>query len=80
MRKTEAFCGVQILTYALLSNHFHILVYVPEREDISDAELISRLRIFYSGPLIDQFAQQLQEARRWAMEIGTDSAPSGPYG
>jgi hypothetical protein len=38
-------------------------VYVPEREDISDAELISRLRIFYSGPLIDQFAQQLQEAR-----------------
>jgi REP element-mobilizing transposase RayT len=63
MRKTEAFCGVRILTYSVLSNHYHILVYVPEREDISDAELISRLRIFYSGPLIDQFAQQLQEAR-----------------
>ena len=63
MRKTEAFCGVRILTYALLSNHFHILVYVPEREDLSDAELTNRLRIFYGGPLVDQFAQQLQEAR-----------------
>lgn len=63
MRKAEAFCGVRILTYALLSNHFHILVYVPEREDISDAELLNRLRLFYNGPLIEQLAHQLQEAR-----------------
>lgn len=63
MRKTEAFCGVRILTYALLSNHFHLLVYVPEREALSDAELIQRLRIFYGASLIDPFAQQLREAR-----------------
>jgi REP element-mobilizing transposase RayT len=44
MRKTEAFCGVRILTYSVLSNHFHVLVYVPEREDLSDAELISHTK------------------------------------
>src|SRR5690606_10015661 len=31
MREYEDFCGVRILTYCILSNHFHILVEVPER-------------------------------------------------
>jgi hypothetical protein len=30
MREYEAFCGVRVLTYCILSNHFHILVEVPE--------------------------------------------------
>ena len=29
MREYEAFCGVRILTFCLLSNHFHLLVAVP---------------------------------------------------
>jgi putative transposase len=45
MRRLEAFCGVQILTYALMSNHFHILVRVPGgKPDLSDAELVERVR------------------------------------
>ncbi|MSU33085.1 MAG: chemotaxis protein CheW, partial [Pedosphaera sp.] len=27
------FCGVQILTFCVMSNHFHILVAVPRRPD-----------------------------------------------
>jgi len=30
MREYEAFCQVRILTYCVMSNHFHILVEVPE--------------------------------------------------
>ena len=32
MRKLEAFCGVEVVTFCLMSNHFHLLVRVPERE------------------------------------------------
>ena len=32
-----------------MSNHFHVLVYVPERFDLSDDELFSRIRALYSG-------------------------------
>jgi REP element-mobilizing transposase RayT len=42
VRKAEAFCGVQVLTYAIVSNHFHVLVAVPYRREVSDAELIRR--------------------------------------
>ena len=31
MREYEVFCGVRVLTYCILSNHFHILVEVPQR-------------------------------------------------
>jgi len=32
MRRLEKACRVQVLTYALMANHFHILCKVPQRE------------------------------------------------
>jgi len=34
MREFEAFCEVRVLTYCLMSNHFHILVEVPRPPEI----------------------------------------------
>ena len=31
MRCYEHFCGVRVLTYCVLSNHFHVLLAVPRR-------------------------------------------------
>ena len=31
MRRYEQFCGVRVITYCVMSNHFHILVETPER-------------------------------------------------
>ncbi len=44
------YCGVQVLTYAILSNHFHVLVRVPEFRSITDAELLRRYRVLYPKP------------------------------
>jgi putative transposase len=41
------FCGVRVLSYALMSNHFHVLVWVPEEEAVSDGELARRYRGLY---------------------------------
>jgi putative transposase len=54
---------VQILTYAVLSNHFHVLLEVPEPQEISDQELLRRLRLFYRGEFVKTFAILLAEAR-----------------
>jgi REP element-mobilizing transposase RayT len=45
LRRWEAFCGVRVLTYCVMSNHFHVLVEVPPRpvELPSDEELIARV-------------------------------------
>jgi hypothetical protein len=30
LEKTAAFCGIQVLAYVMLANHFHLLIRVPE--------------------------------------------------
>ena len=44
------FCGVRIHTYAILSNHFHVLLMVPQRAPVSDVELLRRYRRLYPTP------------------------------
>jgi REP element-mobilizing transposase RayT len=51
------FCGVQVLTYAFLSNHFHILVWVPKQAAVSDVELLRRYKILHSKPTKFQVAR-----------------------
>ena len=43
------FCGVKILTYCIMTNHFHVLVRVPEKEKLTDAELLQRFSLLYSN-------------------------------
>jgi REP element-mobilizing transposase RayT len=63
MRRLEEFCGVRILTYAILTNHFHIVLDVPVRKPISDRELIRRVRLIYSKPFTLELKHRLVEYR-----------------
>jgi REP element-mobilizing transposase RayT len=51
------YCGVQVLTFAILSNHFHVLLRVPKATSVSDAELLRRYSVLYPKPT------RFQEAR-----------------
>jgi REP element-mobilizing transposase RayT len=44
------FSGVEILTYCLMNNHFHVLVYVPYEAEVPDQELLRRYRVLYPKP------------------------------
>jgi REP element-mobilizing transposase RayT len=64
MRQVEGFSGVEILTHTVLSNHFHILLKVPERSDVSDRELIRRLAYLYDAREVEQIADVLARHRK----------------
>ena len=51
------YCGVEVLTYAILSNHFHVLTRVPRRETLSDTDLLRRYRLLYPKPTRYQAAR-----------------------
>ena len=51
------YCGVQIVTYALMSNHFHVLLRVPKKIALSDQELLRRYAILYPKPTKYQVAR-----------------------
>ena len=44
---TSRFSGVDVLSYALLDNHFHLLVRVPERESVPTDEFRLRVEALY---------------------------------
>ena len=39
MKRSAAFSGIRLLAWCVMTNHVHILVYVPEPEKLSDADL-----------------------------------------
>ena len=64
MRKAEAFSGVRVLTYAIMSNHFHVLVEVPGRGEVGEAELLRRMTVLYGDAYVAGRVSQWEEWRK----------------
>ena len=52
------FSGVEVIAYCVMSSHFHILIRVPDTEEVrvSDIELMRRYRALYTRPTRYQVA------------------------
>ncbi len=50
MHQVADFCGVEVLTFCIMSNHFHVLVKVPDAPQVSDQELMRRYKVLYPKP------------------------------
>jgi hypothetical protein len=66
MRMCEKFTGCRVLTYCLMSNHFHILLEVtPVPEGgISDGVLFERLGVFYGEAQVAEIVREMEEAAK----------------
>ncbi len=47
MWRLADFLGIELLDYAVMSNHYHQLVWVPGIVELSDEELLYKLRSYY---------------------------------
>ncbi len=52
-----AFAGVDLVSWCLMGNHFHVLVRVPVvyAEDLSDEEVLARMESIYTEPRMRHF-------------------------
>lgn len=60
--KIAGFCGVEILTYCLMDNHFHVLLRTPHESDIknlSDTDLLKRTAYIYPKDKVEFFSEML---------------------
>lgn len=48
--KVSDFCGVNVITYAIMPNHFHILVRIVRQGKITDRELLRRYHLLHPKP------------------------------
>ena len=70
LRKWEAFCQVRVLTFCVMTNHFHILVEVPERsgKDPTDEGLLEHLRLIYGRAQVAEIRRELEHWRGMGLD------------
>lgn len=49
LRRAEVFSGTRVVNFCIMDNHFHLLVNVPSRKEVSDEELDERLNVLYGA-------------------------------
>jgi REP element-mobilizing transposase RayT len=70
------FCGIKVVNYCLMGNHFHLLAEVPHRESwlqrfegpLGEAKLLEHLRILYSKTYVGLLRDELSDLRQRGLE------------
>ena len=71
------FCGVKVVTYCLMGNHFHLLAELPHRETWlqrfdgpqGEAKLLEHLRILYCRTYVGLLRDELADLRQRGLEV-----------
>jgi REP element-mobilizing transposase RayT len=61
MRRLERFCGLHLLTYAVMSNHFHLVTEVPKARPLRDTELLARIEALEGAQRRTAIQEQLRQ-------------------
>jgi putative transposase len=71
MRQVEAFSGVRVLTWPILSNHFHVLLEVPPlpARALTDDEILDRCRSLYCSEAMVAVEWEFAEAQRFGGSV-----------
>ena len=77
MFNLAAFGDLSILAYCIMTNHFHILIHVPQRKDVTDDILIQRLRFIMPHYQVELIARQLQDYRSQSNDAAAESFRNG---
>jgi hypothetical protein len=80
MRRLERFSGLEILTYAVMDNHFHLLVRVPDREKFlqrfegpdGEKRLLDHLKLLYSKAFLRSLQLELADLREKNMHAAAE--------
>jgi putative transposase len=68
MRKVATFAGLEVLTWAALDNHFHLLLHVPERPELTEEDILDRIRGLYGRVRAATVEMDLQALREQARD------------
>ena len=63
MWRVAEFSGVQIITYTVMDNHFHMLIQVPEAKPITENEVLRRIGLIYRDKDWDRVFQQYERVK-----------------
>ena len=58
LRRTLEFSGVELGTYVIMDNHFHLFVRVPEARELDDGEILRRIAVLNGQERADEVEEK----------------------
>ncbi|WP_038171488.1 transposase [Verrucomicrobium sp. BvORR106] len=79
MRMYERFCQVRVVTFCLMSNHFHLLVEVPQRPSLmpSEAWLLGHIRDCFGEKTAWRVEEQVRQYRQTGADLAAQQVIAG---
>ena len=63
LHRVAEFSGVDVLSYVVMDNHFHLCIRVPEKGFVSEDEVLRRVGVLYGEDRIADLRKALEELR-----------------
>lgn len=64
IRRASDFCGIKLVAWCIMTNHFHLLVYLPEPEKLEANEILRRFGVLKGQKRLDELKKDLDAVRR----------------
>ena len=64
VRRSAEFTGVQLLGWCVMGNHFHLLAYLPEPQDVDESEIVRRYGVLKGAKAEEGVLEQFAEWRK----------------
>ena len=74
MFNVAVFSGVEILTFVLMENHFHILLKVSRAHEVDEVELVEKMRVIYGDVKTDRILNEWEAWNRRGLSFKVDEA------
>lgn len=63
IRRAADFCGIKLVAWCIMTNHFHILAYLPVPETLSEDEILRRYGVLKGRTKLDALKKELASVR-----------------
>jgi REP element-mobilizing transposase RayT len=63
LHRAAEFSGVDVLSYVVMDNHFHLCIRVPEKGIVSEDEVLRRVGVLYGEDRTADLRKELEELR-----------------
>ena len=63
IRRAADFCGIELVSWCIMTNHFHLLVYLPRPTNISEEETLRRYGVLKGSARLKVLVNELSAMR-----------------
>ena len=71
--RAAEFSGVDVLSYVVMDNHFHLCIRVPEKTVVPEEEVLGRVGVLYGGERMEDLMRNLEALRKDGDGVAADA-------